>query len=486
MSTKAAIYSRISSDREGEAAGVERQEADCKALADRLGYTVVHIYRDNDTGASTRSTKPRPHYELMMDDAKAAKFEAILSYSNSRLTRRPREFEDLIDLHEKHGIQFHTVVSGSFDLSTADGRRMARFLAGEATAEAERTAERVSHANDQKAAKGRPTARPGYGYRREDGRDVVVEAEAVVIREAARRVLAGDSLRGIAADFNSRGIPSPRTVEQARKAERERKAAPAPIPWQGITLRQMIRRPSLAGLRTHRGKGVGTFDPKFHPAILDEDTHARLEALLTDPNRAQGTGGRTPVHLLSGLAVCGRCGGRMKRIPGWTPRPGQKSKPVKAAYACGTCHKVRRIQEPVDSFVTEVILRRLEQPDAGQLFSRGDEGAAQQARDAIEAIDARLATAADQFAEGVLTGDQLRRITERLRTDRTAHERIVAESMPVRVPADVVGPLARETWAGLHIDNRRAIIDALAEVIIEPQGSGKAFDPDLVRIVWRS
>lgn len=71
----------------------------------------------------------------------------------------------------------------------------------------------------------------------------------------------------------------------------------------------------------------------------------------------------------------------------------------------------------------------------------------------MDAIDARLATAADQFAEGVLTGDQLRRITERLRADRVAHERTVAESMPARVPVDVVGPLARQTWAGLHIDS---------------------------------
>ncbi|WP_157797291.1 hypothetical protein [Microbacterium algeriense] len=101
-------------------------------------------------------------------------------------------------------------------------------------------------------------------------------------------------------------------------------------------------------------------------------------------------------------------------------------------------------------------------------------------------IDARLASAADQFAEGVLTGDQLRRITEPLRSDGAAHERTVAESMPTRVPVDAVGPLARQTWAGLHIDSQRAIIDALAEVVIDPSGSGKPFAPNLIRIEWKS
>lgn len=482
----AASYARISQKVERDK--VTDQHAQNAEHAKARGYRIVAKFTDD--GITGLGIKERPGFESMLLAADRGDFKVIIATEEERLARNVEEKLELHAACEDFNIVFDTIRDGYVDPSTDSGEFMSTVRAAVGKIESRRKARRQRDTSDVRAAEGLPTARPGYGYRREDGRDVVVEAEAVVIREAARRVLAGDSLRGIATDLNRRGIPSPRTAELVHKAHRDKTEYPDPIPWQGITLRQLIRRPSLAGLRTHRGKVVGTFNPEMHPAILDEGTHARLEALLTDPNRAQGTGGRTPVHLLSGLAVCGRCGdslgGRMKRIPGWTPKPGSKSKAVKAAYACGTCHKVRRIQEPVDEFVTENILQRLEQPDAAQLFSRGDEGAAQQARDAMEVIDARLATAADQFAEGVLTGDQLRRITERLRADRAAHERTVAESMPARVPVDVVGPLARQTWAGLHIDNRRAIIDALAVVVIEPQGSGRAFDPDLVRIVWRS
>ncbi|MEV8174969.1 recombinase family protein [Microbacterium sp. NPDC079176] len=464
--TPAASYARIS-EKVAARDKVADQHTQNEQHAAARGYRIVARYTDD--GISALGHKERPDFERMLADAEVGAFAVIVATEEERLARNVEEKLELHAACEVAGVVWDTARDGYVDPATDSGEFMSTVRAAMGRIESKRKARRQRAASDARAADGLPTARPGYGYRREDSCDVVVEAEAVVIREAARRVLDGDSLRSIATDFNARGIPSP-----------------AGAPWQGITLRQLIRRPSLAGLRTHRSKVVGKFNPEAHPAILDEDTHTRLEALLTDPSRAQGTGGRTPVHLLSGLAVCGRCGGRIKRLPGWTPKPGQKSKPVKAAYACGECHKVRRIQEPVDEFVTEVILRRLEQPDASQLFSQGDEGAAQEARNAIEVIDARLATAADQFAEGVLTGDQLRRITERLRADRAAHERTVAESMPARVPMRVVGPLARETWAGLHIDSQRAIIDALAVVVIEPQGSGRSFDPNLIRIDWRS
>ncbi len=59
---RAAIYVRISDDREGQGLGVTRQEQDCRALAERLEWTLhPHrpVYSDNDIGASTKSRKAR-------------------------------------------------------------------------------------------------------------------------------------------------------------------------------------------------------------------------------------------------------------------------------------------------------------------------------------------------------------------------------------------------------------------------------------------
>ena len=63
---RTAIYCRISKDRSGESLGVERQEQDCRQLAERLGWEVVGVYIDNDISASTKSRKHRPQYAEML------------------------------------------------------------------------------------------------------------------------------------------------------------------------------------------------------------------------------------------------------------------------------------------------------------------------------------------------------------------------------------------------------------------------------------
>ena len=57
----AAIYVRISRDRNGDCLGVERQEQECRTLAERLGWTVTEVYSDNDISAF--SGRRRPDYE---------------------------------------------------------------------------------------------------------------------------------------------------------------------------------------------------------------------------------------------------------------------------------------------------------------------------------------------------------------------------------------------------------------------------------------
>jgi site-specific DNA recombinase len=125
---------------------VVRQDEDCRELCAGHRWTAGHVYTDNDIGASTktragdlaRSTRqcsPR---------SRRGSGQVIVSYTNSRSTRRPLELERLITLHEKTGVLITTVRSGMDDLSIADGRMVARIKASVDAAEAERTAERRS------------------------------------------------------------------------------------------------------------------------------------------------------------------------------------------------------------------------------------------------------------------------------------------------------------------------------------------------------
>ena len=187
----------------GEALGVARQQQDCRDLAARAGLDVVAVFSDNDVGASTRSRKKTRHgYAEMLTRAQAGEFSVIIAHSNSRLTRRPRELEDLIDLHEKYGTRIRTVVSGSADLSTADGRQYARIQAGVDAGEAERTAERVARKHLERAQEGRPVGgtRP-FGWKA--GGRVLDERESALIREAAADIIAGIGTYTIAKQWNA-------------------------------------------------------------------------------------------------------------------------------------------------------------------------------------------------------------------------------------------------------------------------------------------
>src|SRR4028118_441886 len=51
----------------------------------------------------------------MIQAAENGEVDVILSYSNSRLTRRPLELEHLINLHNTTGVLLRTLASGAAD-----------------------------------------------------------------------------------------------------------------------------------------------------------------------------------------------------------------------------------------------------------------------------------------------------------------------------------------------------------------------------------
>ena len=284
---QAAIYCRISSDPEGTALGVQRQEDMCRALAARLGLVVATVFVDNDVSASSRSKKPRPEYAAMLRRARLNEFGVIVAYSNSRLTRRPQEFNDLIDVAVKHQVRISTVASGEFDLNTADGRAVARTIAAWDAAESDRLSERVKAAADQRAASGRFHGGPApLGFRVRDKNLVVAPAEAKLIRSAMARVIGGDSLDAIAKDWNAKRVPT-----------RRRKR------WYAMVLRNAVGNQALIGLNK---AGVPSWDP-----IVDLATFTSVADILKERSRQDVPYQRS--SLGGGLTHCGRCGARLIR-----------------------------------------------------------------------------------------------------------------------------------------------------------------------------
>jgi site-specific DNA recombinase len=475
--TAAAIYARISDDSDGTGLGVDRQVKDCTALVIRRGWTITGTYVDNDVSATmggrggrlTRGGKRR-EYERMIRAIKAGTITAVAVWDVDRLSRAPRELEDWIDLADQHGLQLASV-GGEIDLATEQGRMMARMKGVVGRYETEQTKRRVTRKIAEMAEAGIPHGPVRYGWRRvidHDGNgrrsgfhDELHPAQAAIVRECATRVLAGESLRQIALDLNRRG-------ERTMRGDT----------WRSVNVSRLLQRPCNAGLRVHQGRVIG---PSLAPAILDRDTWDRVCALLSDPDRRTTEFGGQRRHLLSGLARCGAdgCNGTM----GVT-----KAANGRTMYQCRVCWSVSRSQVPLDDLVERIMVARLERPDALDVLLAGDPTAVKAAREEIATVSAKLALAADQYADDEITAEQLRRINGRLRPRLRAAAAARDSALPAAIPARVVGPEAATRWHSAPLAGKRALIEALLVVTLLPAGRGARtdldFDPSTVRIDW--
>lgn len=479
--TRTAIYARISADPEGRALGIARQVEDCRALvADRLaGYEVVEVFEENDVSASTNSRKPRPRYADMLARAEAGEIEAIVAYSNSRLTRRPREVEDLIDLHNRRGVRLHTVVSGDDDLSTADGVLMARLKASIDAAEAERTSERARRAKAQAAAEGRHRGGPRpFGWEA-DGM-TVREPEAEALRKAARGVLAGRTLASLARELNASGMTT--TTGRA---------------WTYGALSTALCRPRNAGLVSH-GKtgrpGVTIVGPGAWEPIVSEDVWRAVCDVLMDPARRKQQGNERR-WLGSGLYRCGLCAAEgvvsvLRAAPyGGVRADGER----RYLYRCTRTAHLTVSQEPADLVVVDAVCGLLASPDLGRLLA--DEhheregvggGTTATLREERETLRARLATFEADYIEGRIDGALYGKATAGVQ----ARIDDVARQLAQRVGGGPLATLAASpdpvrAFLGESVGTRQAVVDALAVVTIEPSTAGGDIDAR-VGIRWHA
>src|SRR5882762_518631 len=142
---RAALYVRISSDPTGLRAGVQRQRKDGLALAQRLGWEVTEVFEDNHSSAFT--ARRRPAYDRMIAAIKRGEIDAVVAWHPDRCYRRVRDLLDLIDLADERHLEVATCEAGEVDLSTANGRLMAKIGASVAEHESEHKAERQRSAN---------------------------------------------------------------------------------------------------------------------------------------------------------------------------------------------------------------------------------------------------------------------------------------------------------------------------------------------------
>lgn len=461
-STRAAIYARISLDAEGDGKGVKRQIADCRKLADDLGWKVVDEYVDNDISAY--SGKRRPGYERMLDDMRAGALDGVVIYNHDRLTRQPIEFEQFYAIASKAGILLRSV-TGDTDLGTDDGLFIGRLYAAVAAKESGAKSRRQKRKNVERAQAGLPHggSRRPFGF--ENDRITHKSDDVAIIRHLVERYLAGESCLSLARWLDAEGV---RTVAGVR--------------WKSNVVRQVITNPRTAGLRTLRGEIVGpaVWEPIISPTVRDQ------VIALHESNKA--TGRRSPHrYLLSGLLRCSLCGGILY----------SQSRQSIRRYVCqsgpdhGGCGKITIVAPPVEQLLSDAVIYRLDTPElADALDGRG------RADDINASLMESLSADREQLEQlAIAHGNRQISMSEWLAARKPIQPRIRAAERQLRRATNSTqlaglvgqGTALAHQWAGLNLVRQAAIVGAVLDhAAIQPGVRGvRAVDPQRVTPVWR-
>jgi DNA invertase Pin-like site-specific DNA recombinase len=468
--TRAVIYARISRDsaRHGgrpkdEGAGVERQIERCTLLAQAREWELVAPpLIDNDLSAF--NGKHRPAFTELMGMISRREVDAVLIWHIDRLCRRMAELVDIARLCRDSGVKIASV-QGDYDFSSPLGRMFAHILVAVAEYESEHKGERQAAANLQAARAGkRHTGPRPFG---------TTEAEAEAIRWAADALLGGSTISAVTREWGRRGLRPPQNGGG---------------PWRRNSVSQIMRNPALAGLRTYRGEIIYGDDGEpvklqlaGEDPILARETWEAVRALLEDPARKPPRGVRT---LLGGMARC-RCGnvvtGSVNAVGQHVYRCNPQTRGARPGPHC------QQQAALVDEYVQGAIIGRLARPDLADLVAPRRPDLAPLHTEAAS-IRANLDELAADRVAGLISRSQMLAATERgnARLAEIGAELAAAASTSALAPFTAAASAA-EVWEGLDGARQRAVIGALADVVISPAGRGaRTFDPDRVSIDWHT
>ncbi|KRB38811.1 recombinase family protein [Microbacterium sp. Root180] len=467
----AAIYARISRDREGASLGVERQEADCRLLAARLDWDVVAVFIDNDISAA--SGAPRPQYRAMLEAVRAGEVRGIVAWHTDRLHRRMVELEEFIDLVEKTGVQIHTVKAGDLNLSTSSGKMVARMLGAAARGEVDNMKDRIKRQKEQAAQSGQYRGGPRpFGYEK-DG-VTVRESEAAIVREATDAILAGRTMTSVARELAARGVTG---------------TTGKPVNYNN--LRDMLIRPRNAGILAsglpNRSASTSNSTRAYEeigkaqwPAIVPEEKWRALVAMIVDPSRMTGQKRETK-WLGSGIYRCGvptgeldehgepiRCGTPLRVAP----HGGTRAKPYtrRYLYRCPASAHLTSRQDQTDEYVRQVVADLVRDPRVVAAMNPNADATLAADREERTRLTLRLENFERDYALGTITGAQLQRATAAVNAELEAVDARLAKALRQSASSSVLRAAdPGAAFLAAPIDVQRAVLASALRVEVVPQ-----------------
>ena len=416
---RAALYARVSTDKQREEATIESQIYELKKQIATAGNVLVKEYiEDGHTGTVLH----RPALDELRREAKGDVFDVIYFHSTDRIAREVAIQTIIVDELLKRGKQ---IVIGGKDYEENPENKLTLTMLG-AFAEFERAKilERTMRGRMHRIRSGgiAPQGNRTFGF--DYVRKSPTAPAAIVINEEEAKIV-----RWIFEQYaNGFGIQAiTRLLEEQRVPTKKGKKL-----WYGKSVRYLLRNPVYTGIRYYNretragepAKGRKHANPIYRdrsewvgvpvPAIVSQELFDRVQARM----QAVGKQYRQPTahYLLSRLVQCGECGGgcsSARRYVGKWLVNGERSIYHRAAYKCNssssrkmharenmsTCRNPQVATHLLEDAVFEIIQKNLFDPEklrgCMEAFKNGSEGNCDKAAQGLMAI-ARKIQAADE------------------------------------------------------------------------------------------
>ena len=436
----AAIYARVSSDRQKAEQTIASQTASLIEHSQQESYTVPAEWIFQDEGYSG-ATLIRPGLEKIRDLAAEGQIECVLIYSPDRLSRKYAYQVLLVEEFARHGVEIIFIKSPR--ASTPEEQLLLQFQGMIAEYERAQIAERTRRGKLYKAKAGSVNVLSGapYGFRYIKKTEIsssyyeIIEQEAEVVRKVFE-LYTGSwfSIGGVVRWLNDQEIPTRKRISR----------------WERSTVWGMLRNPAYVGracfgktqsvprqritrpLRQRGGYSARCSSNRERPkqdwieipvpALIDEETFA-LAAERLEQNKRFSARRTIESTLLTGMLVCGECGYAYYRASTRTSRRkiyyyrclgsddyrytnGRvcQSKPIRQDYLDGVIWKqvVELLEDP--TLIRHEIQRRLQEIQDSNPTQKRKEVIAREIARQQKGIEKLL----DAYQEGLLKLDELR------------------------------------------------------------------------------
>ena len=485
-SRQAALYARVSSDRQDVDLSVAAQLRALRDYASKNGYMVAREYVDE---AESGRIADRPEFRKMIDEAakSEAPFREILVWKFSRFTRKREHAVAFKSMLRRKGVRVVSITEQADDTPT--GKLLEGIIESVDEFYSENLAQEVTRGMREAASRGFWVAsRTPYGYARvmvQDGakKRPTLEPDqdaSPIVKRIFDLAEAGRGMTDITRTLNDEGI-----------------ASPTGKLWGKTSVHAILRNEVYTGTLVWGANAKDKADPvrvnKAFPSIISKAQFRRVSRLMrsrapkrTHPRRVGSS------YLLSGLVKCKTCN---RALSGQDSKSGQFS-----YYVCqslmkrgsGACDaprlNARRFEEMVVGKIRSNILTEGNIRELVKVVDEEMDGVAREQSKMLETIDSELADVRrrlDRLYNLVETTDlDMADVTPRIRDHRERQERLEASAQEARAilsqrrtvldDVDTIAAYAQDMSEFLNeseLTERRAFIETFVKEIVVMPGN---------------